>query len=185
VEHATRSGLERSLDVPIVVKEIHGSTSSLRVVAEYDRADMTRFMVAVVASAILAGGGCGGDDGSKDTSGTTGAAKTNTSPTRNSGSKRDGAKKAPSAPKPDTSSASRQRSEAFGRGRDTCRSQGVTKLARRYHVRSTNPYLVAKEYALENYRPPVRPDGYEGCLLGFRASTGGPGGATGSTSPKP
>jgi hypothetical protein len=139
---------------------------------------MTRFMIVVIASAMLASAGCGGDDGSKDASGTTGAKTTSTADT--TGSKH-AESKPKAAPKPDESSASRRRSEAFRRGRDTCRAHGVAELARKYDVPSSNPYRVAQAYATKTYRPSVRPDGYEGCLLGLKASTG----STSAPSPSP
>lgn len=49
-----------------------------------------------------------------------------------------------------------------------CRIFGPKAVAKEYGIRSTNPLIVATEYARKSYRPAYRAAGAAGCLRGFQ-----------------
>jgi hypothetical protein len=136
-----------------------------------------RFLIVVIASAVLAGSGCGGDDGTRDaSSGTTDTAVTQspTSTTTQNGvdPKRTSGKQKAFAPKsPAAAKLIKRRAEAFWQARKVCRSRTVAELARRYKARIQNPVEVSRAYATMAYSPSVQPGAFEGCLAGFSATS--------------
>ncbi len=140
---------------------------------------MGRFLIVAIASAAIAGTGCGGDDGSPDGSvGTTDTAQTQTqtqtqtqqSPT--SSAKRTSGKRKAFTPKsPAAAKLIERRAEAFRKARKFCRSHTVAELARRYDARIRNPVEVSRAYATGAYSLSVQPGAFEGCLAGFSATS--------------
>jgi hypothetical protein len=137
---------------------------------------MRRFLIVVVASAAVAGAGCGGDDGSPDASGGTETAQTQSpastrtqtgvNPKRTSGKRKAFTPKSPAAAK-----LIERRAEAFRKARKFCRSHTVAELARRYDARIRNPVEVSRAYATGAYSLAVQPGAFEGCLAGFSATS--------------